>query len=133
MPTKQVNPHEELKIAMSRLIGSNRFIFSFLGISMLVMFVFGPWIYFIAVGLLWGFWIISMTFNSPYQLIMRVFRLKGMPEHLPKPNASTTISNLVSLIFAAYLVYLGIKTLVFFGSFSPLLIFAETIPFIFSD
>ncbi|NOT05087.1 MAG: hypothetical protein HOP27_10865 [Anaerolineales bacterium] len=134
MTTTKANPHEELKKATTRLIGSNRFIFGFLGGSMLFMFVFGPWLYFIAVGLLWGLWTISMIFNAPYQLIIRIFRLEGMPQHLPKPNSSTMIYNLVNLIVPGYLVYMGIKALVFFGFdiFSPLIAIVEAIPFIFS-
>ncbi len=134
MAATKANPHEELKKATTRLIGSNRFIFGFLGSSMLFMFIFGPWIYIIAVGLLWGFWTISMIFNSPYQLIIRIFRLEDMPKHLPKPNSSTMIYNLVNLIVPAYLIYIGIKALVFFGFdlFSPLLAIADAIPFIFS-
>jgi hypothetical protein len=134
MATTKADPRDELKKATTRLIGSNRFIFGFLGSSMLFMFIFGPWIYIIAVGLLWGVWTISMVFHPPYQLIIQIFQLEDMPKNLPKPNSATMIYNLVNLIVAAYLVYIGIKALVFFGFdlFSPLLAIAEAISFIFS-
>ena len=135
MAPTNANPHEELKTATSRLIGSNRFILGFLGFSMLFMFVLGPWIYFIAIGLLWGFWIICMTFNSPYQRIIRIFRLEGLPEHLPKPDASTMISNLAILVVPSFLVYLGIRLLVSFGFdlYSPMLAIVDAVPFVLSD
>jgi hypothetical protein len=135
MATTNSNPHEELKKATARLIGSNRFIFGFLSSSMLFMFVFGPWIYVIAVGLLWGGWTVSMFFNAPYQLIIRIFRLEDMPRHSPKPNSSAMIYTLVNLLVAAYLVYISIKALVFFGFdlFSPLLAIVDAIPLMYSD
>ena len=81
---------------------------------MLFICVLGPSIFMIVVGLLWGFWTISTTFNSPYQLMIRIFRLDDMPEYLPKPNLSIIFDKFVNFILSAGMVYMGIKLFVFF-------------------
>ena len=78
----QSNPDQEFYTQFARRVYTNRFIFGFLGVSVLIFVFFGVLVWFIAFGLCYGFMKLALTFDPPYRLLLRIFRLKDLPPHL---------------------------------------------------
>jgi len=114
--TDQVT-RQQFEDAWTRAIVSNRFIFGFLGFGLFVLFVLGLGIGLVVHGLAIAFLTLVPIYNPAYRLFVTVFRLDGLPAHVPKPLLSRIFSFLIVLVVSGYLIYGGVKIFQMVGGF----------------
>jgi len=126
--------HKEFAQAFSREIGTNKFIFGFFGISALIFILFGILIWVIIFGLFYGLVKLSLIFDAPYRLLLRICHFENLPPHVVKPPLMSMIYSITSLIFPAFFVFVGVKGLQNIGFYPQNLIwiFSRAFSIIFS-
>jgi hypothetical protein len=118
-PSDQVQRfYGQITVALS----TTNFVLGFIGTGLIIILLFGALIFSIAFGLLFGFVLLALTFESPYRLLRRVFGLEGLPPHLIKLPSSRIVFNCAVLIFPALFILLGVKGLQTIGFCSQTLI-----------
>ena len=103
--------HNEFLRLFTRTVTTDSFFLGFLGIDALILIFFGYHIFFITLGLIYGYRILAVTFDPPYRLLRLIFRFQTLPPHLVKPSLWRTLFYCASLIIPAFLIYLGIAGL----------------------
>jgi hypothetical protein len=126
--------YEEFANAFARATATNKFIFGFLGISAFIFLLFGFLIWVIAFGFFYGLLKLALILDAPYRLLVRICHFENLPPHLVKPPCRSVIYTIVSLIFPAFFVFIGVKGLQNFGFYSQNLIwiFSRAFSIIFS-
>ena len=104
------------------VFSTTEFVLGFIGIGFVIILLFGALIFCIVFGLFFEFYLLALTFDSPYRLMRRVLRLEGLPPHLIQLPASRIASNCIALIFPALFLFLGIRGLQTIGFCSQALI-----------
>jgi hypothetical protein len=103
--------HDEFLRLFTRTVTTDSFFLGFLGIDVLILIFFGYHIFFIALGLIYGYRILAVTFDPPYRLLRSIFRFQTLPPHLVKPSPRRTLFYCASLLIPAFLIFLGIAGL----------------------
>jgi len=109
--TTQSGLYQEFAKQFARATATNKFIFGFLGISALIFILFGFLIWVIAFGLFYGLLKLALILDAPYRLLVWLCQFENLPPHLVKPPLRSVIYTLVSLIFPAFFVFIGVKGL----------------------
>jgi hypothetical protein len=103
--------HNEFLRLFTRTVTTDNFFLGFLGVDALILIFFGYHIFFIALGLIYGYRILALTFDPPYRLLRSIFRFQALPPHLVKPSLRRTLFYCASLIIPAFLIFLGMAGL----------------------
>lgn len=85
------------------------FVLGFIGIGFVIILLFGALIFCIGFGFFFAFYLLALTFDSPYRLMRRVLRLEGLPPHLIQLPVSRIVLNCTSLIIPALFLFLGVR------------------------
>jgi len=101
--------------AMSRQIGTNGYIFGFIGLCMLVFVSAGFFIGAIIAGFYLALIIIAPVYDPAYQLVCKLLRLQNLPSRIVKPPLSKFVSASLSLIAPGLFIFYGIRGLSSFG------------------
>ncbi len=117
-PDPVQNFYDQITVALS----TTRFILGFLGIGFVIVLLFGALIFLIVLGLLLGFVLLALSFESPYRLMRQLFRLEGLPPHLIRVPVRRIVFNCASLVMPALFIFIGVKGLQSIGFCSQALI-----------
>ena len=110
--------YDQVIVALS----TTHFVLGFMGIGFVIVLLFGALIFCIVFGLFFAFYLLALTFDSPYRLMRRILRLEGLPPHLIQLSVSRIVFNCTSLVFPALFLFLGVRGLQTMGFCSQALI-----------
>ena len=101
--------------AMSRQLGTNSYIFGFLGSCLIILVFAGIFVTMIMAGFYLVLIIIAPVYEPVYRLVCKLLSLKSVPLHLVKPPLSKTVGAILSLIAPGLFIFSGIYGLSSFG------------------
>jgi hypothetical protein len=104
------HPYREIYNAYQRVIGSNRFIFTQVGITLAITIMLGvlPVMIYFYVWL--GFISLALAFEQPYQLLRRLLPYGNWPPHLVGVSVRSKIASIIAII----ILILGFMTILWF-------------------
>jgi hypothetical protein len=100
---------QEFTNAFMRVLASNRFIFGYLGSSLIVALVLGLGAWTIMLGIFVSFVTLAQMYDPAYRLFVSLFRFTGLPSHVPRPPLWLVINFVFSLAISALFIFIGVK------------------------
>ncbi len=112
--TKQSDPNQVVFDEFGRILSSNRGVFWSFAIGLAAFFLVGPWVMFIGVGLLIGFFLLARAFNPLYHILRALIHFENSPPHLVGVSLWRRAYICMSMIAPVYIIYIGVKGLLNF-------------------
>ena len=113
------NPYREAYNELQRVMVSNRFIFTHVGLWFAIGIVLGPIPMVVYLAAWWGFILLALAFEKPYQLLRRLLPYGNWSPHLPALPVRVKVFSVIAAI--AMIIGLMAMLFVFYRLIIPLI------------
>jgi hypothetical protein len=107
----QSDPVQSFYDQITVTLSTTNFVLGFIGIGFVFLLVFGALIFCIAFGLVFAFYLLALTFDTPYRLMRHMLGVGGLPPHLIKLPVSRIVTNCIAMVIPVLFLFLGLRGL----------------------